>query len=1739
MNSRLKIVIQVLRANPQQLALVEKQLNGVAAAATRVNTVTRNMRLQRWGKDLQWVGRQLEFRFTLPLLFAAGVATKFALDNEKALTRVRKVYGDTAMSQKQVNREVNSLRRGFIALSNIFGVHQKEVIEIGAIWAQAGAQGIALARATRLTLETMILGDLEAEDAARGLMAVMAQFSLTTKELRTALATLNQVENSTAINMEQLITVVQRAGGFARVAGVDIRHLAAMASSLVPAAGEAATAGNALKTLFSRILAPTNEAKEALRVAGIEVDSLGWNSLNATQRLEVLAAETAKMTNAQEAWFDSTIAGRFQVARLATLLEDIANPLGNYQKALKATADDTANLRTMNQEIAIFLGSQPQAFKILTARLQNVAAQIIMPLIPAILAVLSHVVRLAESFARLDPRLQQLVLGGLLLVAVLGPIVAWTGAFASLISVALRPLLFFGGALLKIGTIFKILPALILAVIKPVAALGAILLTAPAWILALAAAAVAAVAAFLIWPGSIRDALGAAWDWIHGFLMKLQDAMPQAFVNALGSVLRILETVMVQIVEWLSYLNPFARHSPSLVESVVRGIDIIAAKYASLGNIGTYFRRAIVDLNAFKLATSAATRGREQFAQAAQRQDVTAVAPGAGAAFDDMLASIDQLRWGMGLLGNEIVSQSSTVDAWEAALDAANDQLRIEENLLRDLTRASDYWREALDQAQDRLDALANTPLTGMRAFDDAIFDNAMQVKQLRLEMLLLEEAGQTVDDLTDRMAALRGEIEMLSGEREELIFAGAGSDVLGPIDEQISALEALWEEANTTVGGINAIGDSLEALERQGQILELQRDLAFDPLTRQIDQYISSVEEIPFSTLWAQITTTKAQVDQYTTAWEQANAATESQQAVVDALEYRRDVIQDVFDAEKAKLDELSEAYDEFDQQIKDMGAALDEFARSAAASEAASAAAGGSAADEFAALGGADWADVGGTGGPTFSVEGSLADMEKLFDEWEQQAKDLFGDFDFFQPVQDAWSDFEDWWFGEVTGWNANTNKWIRTGGASSGFKKFFADLGEDARNVVGSVAGFFQGMWTSIANTPIGQKIGKLFKEVWEAIKDILPAFDRFKELFEPLIEAVQHLWNVSKPLITVYVGWLLTMFENLLTLLRPIFRAIFRVIENTLNWIRNIIKLVLALINGDWGEAWEAIKGLVSVLWNQIVIAVQLALGLIQAGIEIFLNTVQFAWEVAWTVIKAVFGTIWDAIVSVAKTAWDVFLAAIGLFLDTIKLKWELIWNAIAAFISFVWNFLIVPIWNGIKLYIDTVLLPTFNALWTGVQAVWNGIWTVISTVWGLVQPVFQAVYDFVAGPLTDVWSTFKGAASDAWNGIQTVIGAVLRTMGPVVGKFLGVIASIAEKVPGLGPLGEVLRRGQDNANSWGQGMAQGGIRTRPGAGPGFVTNAPVAIVGEGRSQYPEWVIPTDPRHRDRALGLFSSLGTQLMDDGGIIGGDLPFTLSVPEAITGGDIEKWVGAAKAVARTIIEKAWPKFSVPNHFGGIPPAGLNAAREGVLDFFVEEQQKLQAKRATVLGPGPGVGFGAGGGASVMGLTQQAQAMLNFILAAVPGTRMTSGYRSPAANAGVGGAKQSLHMQGKAVDLVGNMGQIFSVLWANYSALGLQELIYMHNNIKNGQRINYAPNDHFDHVHAGVYDRGGYLPTGLSMAYNASRRAERVLSPSETRAYEGGGSRTFNFYGDLSFPNITDADDAEEFISNLEAMVD
>lgn len=1367
----LNIRISVASAQAMaQVKAMQTQMNSLVggmgkagAAGGALNNTFRMPNLEKFGKNLQWTGRQLEFNFTLPLVLAGAAATKWAFANEDAMARVRKVYGDGSESVDQLNGELNALSKTFELLSSRFGVNQKEVIDIAGAWAAAGAAGVGLAKATRLTLEAMILGDMDAIQAQEGLLAVQSAYRLNTDQLRDSLAKLNIVENQTGIGMSGLIDVITRAGGTARTAGIDIDHLSAMAASLVPATGSAAQAGNALRTIISRIMAPTKEAAEVMAAFGLNTNDASWQALNGVERIEKLAVAFDGLTQSQKAIASSMIASRWQINRFDILLEDIAKSFDTTTKAQSTYAKTLANVGDMNKanavyakELATALGTTPRAFAILTTQVKNAMAKAILPLLPAIIAVMANIAKLVTWFTKLDPAVQGTVLTLLTLLAVVGPLLRYIGSFTLLWSILSKTIL------------------------------------ANPWV---ALATAVAILAYVF-----RDELIGAVKYVIDGMSKLPSVLASVFTNTL----RVIQAFIMKAVDLLSYLNPFQRHSPSLVDNVKNGVATILQEYSTLSGVAPVIRTAASAMEAFGAATAGITQGGMFIGDIAKwREQVALAAPEAVDAFDKVVEQIIAMQGALASVGAELASQTALVGKLRSEYEAA------------------------------------------IKPATDAIFENEQAQKRLRLEILKMEqEGGMSLDEMKDKYAKLGGEIEKLRGESEDLRQAGAGSDILGPIDAQIQALEAQRSAMEGQAAPLDEMKKKLEELQRAGEIMDLEKDLKFDPQLRELQ-------------------------------------------------------------AQEDKLKDLESAYRDIESAINDMTQGLNDFAQSAAkegssALEAFNAAASG----DFEVPGGDAIPGIGREGGlgdiEKFNAEleaeleaalnkmGSFDLFAPLREAWNTLwtgAKNRLGPL--LAPIS---ATLQSWW-GSINGWLQSQGiDWsylFSTQSMKDFWTNFQAGIEWLGNTNLGEIAKKAFGNWTDEFEnaTKVGVLLWEVVGPILESMRDGIGHFiegvagelKNWAPMWAKFTEALKHVYNVASMVVkalAVVVGVGLVALRGVWEAVWPILRNtavafwdfITGITRATLEILRGVISLFLDIINGDWGKAWQDILTIVDGIWDAIYstikFGVDLVIGVVKGFVEGIVNFFKWLWDVL--VGHSIVPDIVNGIIF-----WFTFLVDAA----------RPLWNALGAIVMWAWNNVISPIFDAIVWAVNNVVLPGFTTLKSNGEAVFSAIGTAAQAAWdNVIKPVLDKI-----STMWDLVKTGVGAFGDGikgvFDGMKSGITSAINIAIDVINKLIEGINKVSDILPGvdfkISPIQKLAAGGFIGPMP--PGFAAGGrmLSNSMKVGGGFSTNKARAIVGEGNPLYPEFVIPTDPSHRKRAEMLFNQLGNSLglpqYGVGGIIGG----------------------------------------------------------------------------------------------------------------------------------------------------------------------------------------------------------------------------------------------------------------------------
>lgn len=347
------------------------------------------------------------------------------------------------------------------------------------------------------------------------------------------------------------------------------------------------------------------------------------------------------------------------------------------------------------------------------------------------------------------------------------------------------------------------------------------------------------------------------------------------------------------------------------------------------------------------------------------------------------------------------------------------------------------------------------------------------------------------------------------------------------------------------------------------------------------------------------------------------------------------------------------------------------------------------------------------------------------------------------------------------------------------------------------------------------------------------------------------------------------------------------AILVLAYNKVGWFRNFVN-----------ASFTAIKNAVMVAWNFIKPT-------FMQFVNILVNVVGTALRWYWAYVKFVFTVVWTII----RVAWmiikPIFMAIVSFLSTTFRIAWiviqntiKIVWIAIQIYIKIAW-LLIKGYFNLMKFYIMNVLAPIFIWLYKNViKPVWQGIYAFIKASWGFIKSVFNTIKSFLSGILAPAFSAFKKRASEAWNALKSALNSVwnngikpvfnslksiLSTLGGAFrtavnaiktqwGKLQGVAKTPVNFVIGIynkGIVGLVNKlagfAGVKTRLSEIPKLERGGSLGNPMAAGPMVTNGPLAIVGEGRKQYPEFVIPTDPRHRKRAQSLWAMAGQKVMGE----------------------------------------------------------------------------------------------------------------------------------------------------------------------------------------------------------------------------------------------------------------------------------
>lgn len=166
------------------------------------------------------------------------------VETENAVISIQRVL-DENVTNGEIADEIYRIAQ---ELGQTFDVVQ----EIAQNFAKAGLSWQETLDATRAAVLALNVAELSAEESSEGLIAIMQQFGYEASQLEYIIDVLNKTADKAAVNTEELLYALQKAGSTAKAANLTFEETVGLITGMSEAtAASGQNMGNALKALFT------------------------------------------------------------------------------------------------------------------------------------------------------------------------------------------------------------------------------------------------------------------------------------------------------------------------------------------------------------------------------------------------------------------------------------------------------------------------------------------------------------------------------------------------------------------------------------------------------------------------------------------------------------------------------------------------------------------------------------------------------------------------------------------------------------------------------------------------------------------------------------------------------------------------------------------------------------------------------------------------------------------------------------------------------------------------------------------------------------------------------------------------------------------------------------------------------------------------------------------------------------------------------------------------------------------------------------------------------------------------------------------------------------------------------------------------------------------------------------------------------------------------------------------------
>jgi TP901 family phage tail tape measure protein len=392
----------------RQLAALEKQVAPVGSAFTAMGA-----KMSAIGAGMARTGKAMTVGLTLPIVGVGIAATKMAMDFDTSLTKMVSLVGLT-------NDEVDGMRDKIKSLASQYGKSASEAADAMFFITSAGLRGSDAMETLEASLKGAAIGLGDVQTIADLATSAMNAYGPSVLSAGKATSILRTAVEQGKLESADLAAAMGSVLPIASALGVGFDEAAAAMASMSRTGTGAAEASTQLRGILMQVTKESPRGAKALKSVG-----LSYDGIRKTISEDGLLAGLQTLVGA----FDGNTIATAKFFGNARALTGVMDLMGAGAATTESIFSELAKTTASDLDPAFAAASETTGFKLsqAMATLKNSLIGVGDAIAPTVEKVSAFVTKIAEAFASLSPKTQNLIVAFAAVAAALGPILLIAG----------------------------------------------------------------------------------------------------------------------------------------------------------------------------------------------------------------------------------------------------------------------------------------------------------------------------------------------------------------------------------------------------------------------------------------------------------------------------------------------------------------------------------------------------------------------------------------------------------------------------------------------------------------------------------------------------------------------------------------------------------------------------------------------------------------------------------------------------------------------------------------------------------------------------------------------------------------------------------------------------------------------------------------------------------------------------------------------------------------------------------------------------------------------------------------------------------------------------------------------------------------------------------------------------------------------------------------------------------------